>query len=505
MPRDGEPLLLGPYRLDLGERRLTRDGAELRLGGRAFDVLAALASAAGVTLSKGELLDTVWPGTIVGENTLQVQISALRKLLGEDWIVTIPGRGYRLVAPARPTLPRPSEVPSLVVLPFANIGEGRGQEYFADGIVGEITTALSRIGGLFVISRSSAFTYKGRAVDVRTVGEELGVRYVIEGSVRQDAGKVRIACQLIDAASASHLWAERFDGLLTDVFDLQDRIAGRIAGAIEPTLRRAEISRALVKPTLSLDAYDCYLRALHRFDHLTPENLREAVRFIRRAIDIDPDFAVAKAGFGWLIGAMWDIGLLCHESQEICEAVRLAREAIANTQDDPTVLRFAGHVIAKLGLDIPAGRAALDRALMLNPNSAQVLASSAWVRIYAGDWAGAREEFDRAMRLGPRDPQLVYAFMGKSIALAELGDLAQAQALMRQSMALGRGRAYGRTQLIYLLVSAGEIDAARSEARALLADDPSFTIADAAIRHLCFTPAYRERRLAAYRAAGLPE
>src|SRR5215467_8616424 len=233
---EGE-ISFGRFRLDLARRELRRDEKLVRLGSRALDILCVLASAGGKLVTKDELMERVWAGVVVEEHNIQVHISALRRALAEDgdgesWIVTVPGRGYRLLpqpgppaadnAAAEPRALVP-EQPSLAVLPFLNLSSDLEQEYFADGMVEEIITALSRIRWLFVIARNSSFTYKGQTADVKRVGRELGVRYVLEGSVRKSGNRVRITCQLIDAGTGAHLWADHFDGPLEDVFDLQDR------------------------------------------------------------------------------------------------------------------------------------------------------------------------------------------------------------------------------------------------------------------------------------------
>ena len=250
------------------------------------------------------------PGGVVVSGTafdhLRGGSAATFASLGEQHLKNIerPVRAYRMVLggggrpPERPALPLPDK-PSLAVLPFDNLSGDPEQGYFADGIVEDITTALSRVSGLFVIARNSSFAYRGKAVDVRQVGRELGVRYVLEGSVRKAGERVRITGQLIDAQSGAHLWAERFDGTLADVFDLQDRVAEGVAGAIEPTLRGAEIERARRKPTGSLDAYDLYLRALPHLLTLTAEDNREALRLLEQALALDPDYAVALGLKAW--------------------------------------------------------------------------------------------------------------------------------------------------------------------------------------------------------------
>jgi TolB-like protein len=245
---------IGRFRLDLDRRELKLDGASVPLGGRALEILFVLASAKGELVSKDELMRRVWPGIVVEENNIQVHVSALRKALGEvtggqRHILTVPGRGYRLIgltlsSPVKiddsgsgPALP---DMPSIAVLPFQSFGGDLDQEYFADGIVEEIITALSRFSGLFVIARNSSFTFKGRVVDAKVIGRELGVRYLLEGSVRRDSERVRITGQLIDALTGMHLWAERFEGELHDVFAVQDRVTASVVAAIEPKLEQAE-------------------------------------------------------------------------------------------------------------------------------------------------------------------------------------------------------------------------------------------------------------------------
>ena len=255
----GAEISFGRLRFDLTRRELQRDSSPVRLGSRALDILCVLASAEGALVTKDELMAQVWPGVVVEENNLHFHISSLRRALdadgkGESWIVTVHGRGYRLLRPPEPPAAGKAAAeasagqPSLAVLPFNNLSGDPEQEYFADGMVEEIITTLSRIHWLFVIARNSTFAYKGQNVDVKRIGRELGVRYVLEGSVRKSGNRVRITAQLIDANTGAHLWADRFDGLLEDVFELQDKVASSVAGVIEPALQAAELPGAAGQP-----------------------------------------------------------------------------------------------------------------------------------------------------------------------------------------------------------------------------------------------------------------
>ena len=407
--------------------------------------------------------------------------------------------------PGSPTLALPDK-PSIAVLPFQNMSTDPGQDYLADGIVEDITTALSRIGGLFVIARNSSFTYKGRAVDVRQVGRELGVRYVLEGSVRKAVGRVRITCQLINAVTGAHVWADRFDSSAEDIFDLQDRVTMSVAGVLEPTLRNAEIERVSRRPTENMGAYDLYLRARHHYDQFTRADLEEALNLLRRAIVLDPEFSLAKALFAWCIVFMENLGWCHRDGPEVAEAIGLARAALVMSRDDPTTLRFAGHAIAYLALDSDTGRVALDRAIALNPNSSHILGASAWIRLYTGEWAEARDEFIRAIRLSPLDPEIRFGLIGLAHALVELGEVEQALDLVRKASAAGHGENYAIPCLIHCLVLLCRVDEAKEIVRRILQTNPNFSLAAFQIRLAPFhNRQFRERRLATFRAAGVPE
>jgi TolB-like protein/Tfp pilus assembly protein PilF len=331
---------------------------------------------------------------------------------GEQQLKNIerPVRVYRVrlggaAASSRPALRLPDK-PSIAVLPFQNMSGDPEQEYFADGIVEEIITALSRFQQLFVIARNSTFTYKGRAVDVKQVGRELGVRYVLEGSVRKAGNRVRITGQLVDALTGAHLWADRFEGELEDIFDLQDNVTANVVGAIAPKLEQAEIERANRKPTESLDAYDYFLRGMASLHQWTRESISEALSLFYRAIELDPNFASAYGMAAWGHVVRKNNGWMTDRRQETAELERLARQAARLGKEDAVALYAGGFALAQVDGQLDASAALLDRSLGLNPNLATAWLLSGWVRIYRGEPEMAIEHMARAMRLNPRDPLL---------------------------------------------------------------------------------------------------
>ena len=328
-------------------------------------------------------------------------------------------------AAQRPALALPNK-PSIAVLPFQNMSGDPEQEYFADGMVEEIITALSRFNSLFVIARNSSFTYKGRAVDVKQVGRELGVRYILEGSVRKAGTRVRITGQLVDTSTGIHVWAERFDGALDDIFDLQDQVTASVVGAIAPKLEQAEIERSMRKPTGSLDAYDYFLRGMAGVHRWTRESNAEALAHFYRAIELDPNFASAYGLAARCYAQRRATGWVTDRARETAEAERLARLAVELGRNDAVALSTAGIALAFVVGDLDGAADLIDRALVLNPNFAWAWLSGGWVKNYQGEPEAALERMAHAMRLSPQDFQLFNMQAGSATAHFFAGRYAEA-------------------------------------------------------------------------------
>lgn len=416
-------------------------------------------------------------------------------------------------APDRTSPPLP-ELPSLAVLPFTNMSGDPEQDYFADGMVEDIITALARMGSFFVIARNSTFVYQGKAVDIKQVGRELGVRYVLEGSVRKAGNRVRITGQLIEAETARHVWADRFEGTLEDVFELQDRITESIVSAIQPNMLRAEIERARVKPTSNLQAYDLLLRALPGLmPDSTKAGMDEARAFIRQAIEKDPRYTLAKAA-----GAFECVRRLMDgygDAEDVKAGLRYAEAALKEKDDDPTTLSYAGLAIGTLGyralgirvlgFRYDEARRAIDRALQLSPNLLSVQMCAGMVSAFVGEGDAAVEHFERAMRISPRDPGIsafvAGAGMGHAISGRYEEALAAAQRAVEESPNFGSGHRLMVIALGYLRRN----DEAKLAAQRLLELAPEFTVS----RYMSVSPfkdaEFRKKGAEIYLAAGLPK
>jgi len=429
--------------LDLDRRELHRASRVVTTAPQVFDLLVYLTQNRERVVSRNDLIHAIWAGRIISESTLATHINAVRKAVGDNGrqqsvIRTVPRKGFRFVVDVREVRPRDRAVlagdessrsvqpsaatpplptkPSIAVLPFVNLSGNDEQDYLADGVVGDIIAALSQYRWLFVVARNSSFTYKARMVDVKQIGRELGVRYVLEGSWRKAKNRVRITAQLIDATSGAHHWAGRFESVLDDIFALQDQITESVVSAIAPQLERAETERTKHKPTENLDAYDYYLRAMAKLHHGTRETSEQALPLFYKAMEFGPDFASAYAMAAWCYCWRKANRWLTEGSGEIAEGIRLARRALELGRDDAVVLSRSGHVLAYLAGDLQAGIALLDKALMLNPNLAVAWFLGGFLKLWRGETDAAIHYLTHVIRLSPFDPELYRMQAGMALA-----------------------------------------------------------------------------------------
>jgi adenylate cyclase len=397
------------------------------------------------------------------------------------------------------------EKPSIAVLPFQNMSGDPEQEHFADGMVEDIITGLSRSKALLVIARNSTFTYKGKAVDIKQVGRELGVRYVLEGSVRKSGNRVRITGQLIDAATGAHLWADRFDGLLDDIFDLQDRVASSVIGAISPQLERAEIERAQRKPTESLRAYDYYLRALAASYRFTREANLEIIELTRAASAIDPQFALPHALAVFSFTQRKAFGWVTNITDEISETRRLAARAIELDRDDARVLAMAGFGLCYVVGEVEEAAVLLARAIQLDANLVVARTWMGWTKVYLGDMDGAIEQLGVALRVNPLDPLRHTISTAMAYAHFFAGRNDEASALATVVVRQQPNFVPGQRIMMACHAVAGRIDEARQACAAALRIDPTQRISVSNARAPFRRPQDVDKLEQAFRIAGMPE
>jgi TolB-like protein len=508
--------------LNTDQRELRRDGGLVAVTPQVFDLLQYLICNRERVVSKADLIAAVWNGRIVSESTLTTRINGARSAIGDSGeeqrlIRTLARKGIRFVGAvqegtesrangrpgcvaAEPTLADPDR-PSIAVLPFSNIGGDPEQEYFADGMVEEITTALSRFKSLFVIARNSSFTLKGKAVDIKKVGRRLGVRYVLEGSVRKATGKLRITGQLIDAVTGAHIWADRFERDLTDMFALQDEITVAVVSAIHPKLLQAEIAMAARRRPENLTAYDLYLRALPPFYLATRDGFAEAIRLADRALELDPRFGFAAALAGNCHMQNIGLGYAADPQFEQKEAIRLLRMALSLDRDDPQTLAWAAWVSASLLRDCESAIEMADRAVALNPNLFTAWNSRGWVYRLAGLPEDALPSFERAIRISPVDPLLHRPLTGMALAFIELGRFDEAIVAAKKAMRQNPSHSVTYRCLACAFAHLGRDAEAREAAARLLELDPGFTISVGIARGGSSNANYLE----GLRKAGLPE
>ena len=493
--------------IDPVARELRIDGKPTAVGARAFDVLLQLQTHSNRVVSKQELLETVWVGLAVEEGNLTVQISALRKILGRNAIVTVPGFGYKLtlgstVSPAADHAL--ADKPSLVVLPFKYISGSAQNAYLVDGLVTDIIASLSRLSALFVVAASTSFRFKGQPVDVADLGQQLGVRYAVEGSVQEAGETLRVTVHLVEVKTGRTIWSDRFTGVTKDVFALQDKIAAHVAGAVEPKLMFAEAGLAQDKPTEDLGAYDLVLRALpHVYGVRTLEDFRTGVALLDQAIARDPSFKMAKA---WRVRAyLIARGARMISWEEYLEIAPLAQALLAEAGDDPLVLVFAGQSYAFSGWGQREGAEAARRAQRLCPNSALVNLSAGWPLSYIGAYDEAIRGFEAGIQLDPLGDMAAYCRMGAGFCHVLAGRVDTGVEIMEQVVA--ELPSYG-TSVLFLLLAYWA--AGRSEDARRIADEFRRISPDVTLTAFLESIPYRQpdqRRLivSAYRGVGLPD
>jgi TolB-like protein len=379
------------------------------------------------------------------------------------------------------------------------------QEYFADGMVEEITTALSRFNSLFVIARNSSFAYKGRAVDIKQVGRELGVRYVLEGSVRKAGGRVRITGQLIEARAGVHLWADKFEGSLDDVFELQDQVTSSVVGIVAPKIQLTEIERATRKPTDNLEAYDWYLRAAAEFAKWNRDRSDDAIRMFHKALELDPYYASAMAAIAGTYITRWQQGWMVDQAKEIAEALRYARSALEVEKNDAEVLARSAMAIGYFAGDLETANSLADQAILLNSNQHLGWFTSGWVKLWLGDHRLAIEHFARAMKLNPFDETNFITRFGMALAYFLFGEYAEAQNCAHK--ALVESPRYIPALRVSAAIEAalGHCERGRLIVDQILELEPSQRISSSRVVHLSRKPEDRAKMVECLRLVGLPE
>jgi TolB-like protein len=479
------------FSLDPDRRELRRDGIAISIEPKVFDLVNYLLDRRDRVVSRDDLISAVWHGRIVSESALATCINAARAALGDSGdeqrlIKTFPRKGLRFIGtvlqgtiePPAPTqlpvgLALPDR-PSIAVLAFQNMSSEPEQEYFADGIVTDIIAGLARIKWLFVISRNSSFVYKHRPTDVKQIGRELGVRYVLEGSIRKAGLRVRVDAQLIDAENGTHIWAERYDRQIDDIFALQDDISDKVVGAIEPNLRNAEINRARRRRPDSLEAYDLVLRA-RPFSHShLADDAAIAIPLLSKALEIEPDYAAAHAPLALCYHSRFSRAGLKEADRNA--AVHHAHAAIASGPDDAAALGIAGFVIALDAHDRATALKAFDRAIALSSSNYFALCSSALALSWMGTTETAIDRATRALRLSPFDPLNYLSYNALAISYLHTGLFADAHEVATRSVELNPRFSVSRAFLVAALSQLDRIEEARDETRRLLDLDSAFSI-----------------------------
>lgn len=507
--------------LDPSRRELIRDGATINVEPKVFDLLLYLIENRGRLVTKDDLIAHVWDGRIVSDSALTSAINAARKAIrdsGQDQrlIRTSARKGFRFVGEVHsvaaellhtgssnasaPALP---DKPSIAVLPFKNMTGDPAQDYLPDGIVESLTATLSRIRSFFVVARASAFTYKGRPINVRDVGRELGVAYLVEGSVQHSGSRLRISVQLIETTKGAHLWAERYDGSPDDIFDLQDRIAEQVAGAIQPSIRLAEIERARRKRPQDLGAYDLTMQAMRHVWLLDRSEADRGLALLQKALEIDPDYPLALALAGWCYAQRSVYNWTDDVSGAIGQALRLADRAAGESSDDPLILAVIGtvHTFAR---NYGVARVLLERAVAIDPNAAWAHSRLGWLDVYADRPDEAKAHFEKALRLSPLDPVNFNNYVGLAAARTVAGDDVGTVALLTRALQEQPSATWIHRTLAAALYGAGRHEEALVSRDIALEAHPHFTIARFR-EAMVFSRGVLDRLCEQLRLLGVPE
>ncbi|APG86632.1 adenylate cyclase (plasmid) [Sinorhizobium americanum CCGM7] len=508
-----EPLhAFADFVLDPDRGLLRRNGESVVIGHRGLALLQALLEARGGVVSKADLMQRAWPDTIVEESNLTVQIASLRKALGpapdgREWITTIPRTGYRLVfatgagdaadfMPIRPTV---------AVLPFANLDGGPGQDYFADGVVNDIITALGRFKSFAVVARQPSFAYKGNFPDVRLVAKELGVSYVLQGRVRRSGSRLRIAAQLVDGDSGIHLWAQSFDGEVGDLFDFQDRITETVAKLVEPHIQAAEIERSRRERPGSLAAYDIYLQALAKISTEAEKDNAEAYALLKQGLEEEPDNALLLSHAAWALEHRHTMGWPAIVDDEVEECAALARRGLEHAAGDPMVMAHCGVALLQTTKDYDWAVAVLQSAAALNPNNLMVVVRAGLAHLHCGSLDEALVHFHRANCLSPGDRGAHFSLCGIADVHIIRGN--HTDAIAWAARALASNPNFDPTLWVLIAANAhfGRLEEARRYLRELKRLSPAVTIARIKAGQPAKDPTRTAAILEGLRNAGLEE
>ena len=519
------PYLFEDYVLDSDRRELRRGGNLIPVEPQVFDLLEYLIRNRERVVSKDDLVASVWHGRIVSESAVSTRINALRAAIGDSGdeqrlVKTLPRKGIRFVGAVheeqKPKAATASDAagdqgslilpdkPSIAVLPF-NMDRDPQQEYFADGVAEEIITALSRCSWLFVIARNSSFTYKGKAVDIRQVGRELGVRYVLEGSVRRSGNRLRFISQLIDAKTGAHIWADRFEGEMSDVFDLQDRITESVVAVIEPNIQRAEIERLKRKPVSNLDAYDLMLRAQQLEYEFTAQSLAQAIRYLEQALALDSDYAGAMALAANCYGERAFQGWTQNAEAETTKGVHLATRALELGRDDSNVLWMVAHATLRLAMDRERAKELAYGSLALNSNSAIAMTIAGLTEAMSGNPSRAIELLCRAQRLSPRDPRGWLTASALSLAYFTEGQFQEAARSAERSLIQNPRFGPPLQVMAASLAKLGQQEKAAALIHQLLKNEPQLSLSRLRSRLMFMEERVWDSFSQGLRLAGMPE